>query len=79
MIHRTGCGDRKTESSFTKTPPFQDVWSKDELISDSFDLKEVHGGVAYEADASMITIDAVSVGKSQPRLVIAMPRHPFTD
>ncbi|KAI5917097.1 Mss4-like protein [Camillea tinctor] len=34
--------------------------SKDELLSDSFDLKEVDG-VAYEADCAMIEIGAVNV------------------
>lgn len=35
--------------------------SKDELLSDSFDLKEVDG-VVYEADCAMIEIGAVDVG-----------------
>ncbi|KAI1761713.1 translationally-controlled tumor protein [Hypoxylon sp. FL1150] len=34
--------------------------SKDELLSDSFDLKEVDG-IAYEADCAMIEIGAVNV------------------
>ncbi|XXH05121.1 hypothetical protein Hte_011545 [Hypoxylon texense] len=34
--------------------------SKDELLSDSYDLKEVDG-VAYEADCAMIEIGAVNV------------------
>ncbi|KAI4866378.1 translationally-controlled tumor protein [Hypoxylon rubiginosum] len=34
--------------------------SKDELLSDSYDLKEIDG-VAYEADCAMIEIGAVSV------------------
>ncbi|KAI1335727.1 translationally-controlled tumor protein [Xylariaceae sp. FL0016] len=35
--------------------------SKDELISDSFDLKEVADGIFYEADCAMIEIGAVNV------------------
>lgn len=35
--------------------------SKDELLSDSFDFKEVDG-VVYEADCAMIEIGAVNVG-----------------
>lgn len=38
----------------------QDIISGDEIISDSFDLKEVDG-VAYEADCAMITLGAVEV------------------
>lgn len=38
----------------------QDIITGDELISDSFDLKEVDGTV-YEADCSNITIGAVEV------------------
>ncbi|KAF5873821.1 putative translationally-controlled tumor protein [Botrytis fragariae] len=39
---------------------YKDVITGDEIISDSYDLKEVDG-VVYEVDCSMITIGAVSV------------------
>ncbi|ESZ95970.1 Translationally-controlled tumor protein [Sclerotinia borealis F-4128] len=39
---------------------FKDILTDDEIISDSYDLKEVDG-VVYEIDCSMITIGAVSV------------------
>jgi len=41
--------------------PRQDIITGDEMISDSYDLKEV-GGVVFEADCAMITLDAVNVG-----------------
>ncbi|KAK4138293.1 translationally controlled tumor-associated [Trichocladium antarcticum] len=39
---------------------FKDIISGDEIISDSYDLKEVDG-VVYEADCAMITEGAVSI------------------
>jgi len=39
---------------------FKDILTDDEIISDSYDLKEV-GGVVYEADCAMITEGAVQV------------------
>ncbi|THV48804.1 hypothetical protein BGAL_0227g00150 [Botrytis galanthina] len=39
---------------------FKDVITGDEIISDSYDLKEVDG-IVYEVDCSMITIGAVTV------------------
>ncbi|KAK4230789.1 Mss4-like protein [Podospora fimiseda] len=39
---------------------YKDIISGDELLSDSYDLKEVDG-VAYEADCAMITEGAVEV------------------
>ncbi|KAK3301960.1 Mss4-like protein [Chaetomium strumarium] len=39
---------------------YTDIISGDEIISDSYDLKEVDG-VAYEADCAMITEGAVNV------------------
>ncbi|KAK3997361.1 Mss4-like protein [Cladorrhinum sp. PSN332] len=39
---------------------YKDIISGDEIISDSYDLKEVDG-VAYEADCAMITEGAVHV------------------
>ncbi|PHH50272.1 Translationally-controlled tumor protein -like protein [Ceratocystis fimbriata CBS 114723] len=39
---------------------YNDIISGDEMISDSFDLKEV-GNVVYEADCAMITLGAVEV------------------
>ncbi|KAM0334403.1 hypothetical protein ACHAQA_001429 [Verticillium albo-atrum] len=39
---------------------YKDVLTGDEIISDSYDLKEV-GGVVYEADCAMIELGAVSV------------------
>jgi len=39
---------------------FKDIITDDEIISDSYDLKEV-GGVVYEADCAMITEGAVQV------------------
>lgn len=41
---------------------FKDVITDDEMISDSYDLKEVDG-IVYEADCAMIEEGAVSVGK----------------
>ncbi|KKA28140.1 hypothetical protein TD95_000986 [Thielaviopsis punctulata] len=39
---------------------YTDILTGDEMISDSYDLKEV-GGVAYEADCAMITEGGVTV------------------
>jgi len=39
---------------------FKDIITGDELISDSYDLKEIDGAV-YEADCAMITLGAVEV------------------
>jgi hypothetical protein len=39
---------------------YKDIFSDDEIISDSYDLKEVDG-VVYEADCAMITEGAVQV------------------
>ncbi|CRK12481.1 hypothetical protein VD0002_g6252 [Verticillium dahliae] len=39
---------------------YKDILTGDELISDSYDLKEV-GGVVFEADCAMIELGAVSV------------------
>lgn len=38
----------------------QDIITDDEIISDSYDLKEVDGAV-YEVDCQMITLGAVEV------------------
>ena len=38
----------------------QDILTGDEIISDSYDLKEVDGAV-YEVDCEMITLGAVEV------------------
>lgn len=38
----------------------QDILTGDEIISDSYDLKEVDGTV-YEVDCAMITLGAVEV------------------
>jgi hypothetical protein len=40
----------------------QDIITDDEIISDSYDLKEVDG-VVYEVDCQMITLGAVSIGE----------------
>ena len=42
------------------TPHLQDILTGDEIISDSFELKEVDG-IVYEADCAMIEEGAVSV------------------
>lgn len=42
---------------------FKDVITDDEMISDSYDLKEVDG-IVYEADCAMIEEGGVTVGKS---------------
>jgi hypothetical protein len=47
------------------SPRRQDILSDDEIISDSYDLKEVDG-VVYEADCAMITEGAVNVGAYDP-------------
>lgn len=39
----------------------QDLLTDDEIISDSYNLKEVDG-IVYEADCAMITEGAVDVG-----------------
>jgi hypothetical protein len=41
---------------------FKDVITDDEMISDSYDLKEVDG-IVYEADCAMIEEGGVNVGK----------------
>ena len=46
---------------FLLNPALQDVLTGDEIISDSFDLKEIDG-IVYEADCAMITEGAVQVG-----------------
>jgi len=45
----------------TLTPHPQDILTDDEIISDSYDLKEVDG-IVFEADCAMITEGAVTVG-----------------
>jgi hypothetical protein len=40
----------------------QDIISGDELMSDSYDMKEIDG-VVYEVDCAMITVGAVEVGE----------------
>jgi hypothetical protein len=40
---------------------FKDFLTGDEVLSDSYDLKEVDG-VVYEADCAMIELGAVNVG-----------------
>ncbi|RCI10767.1 hypothetical protein L249_5343 [Ophiocordyceps polyrhachis-furcata BCC 54312] len=42
---------------------FKDLLTEDEIISDSYNLKEVDG-IVYEADCAMITEEAVNVGTS---------------
>lgn len=52
------------EASQTSPPgltPLQDLITDDEIISDSYDIKEVDG-VAYEADCRMITVGGESFG-----------------
>ncbi|KAL1898324.1 hypothetical protein Cpir12675_001949 [Ceratocystis pirilliformis] len=39
---------------------YKDILSNDEMISDSYDLKEVDG-IVYEADCAMITLGAVNI------------------
>ncbi|PQE13150.1 Translationally-controlled tumor protein [Rutstroemia sp. NJR-2017a BBW] len=39
---------------------FKDIITEDEIISDSYDMKEIDG-VVYEVDCAMITLGAVSV------------------
>lgn len=45
---------------------FKDVITDDEMISDSYDLKEVDG-IVYEADCAMIEEGGVTVGKLHRR------------
>ncbi|KAH6893548.1 microtubule/calcium-binding protein [Thelonectria olida] len=40
---------------------YKDILSGDELISDSYNIKEVHDGSVIEVDCTMITIGAVDV------------------
>lgn len=50
------------------TPHFffpQDIITDDEILSDSYGLKEVDG-IVYEADCAMITEAGVEVGSSLP-------------
>lgn len=55
----------------------QDIITDDELISDSYDLKEVDG-IVYEADCAMITEGGVEVGSFTPVFLrmgnVARPR-----
>lgn len=51
----------------------QDIVTGDEIISDSYPMKEVDG-IVYEVDCAMVTQDAVNVGRS-----IAAPHHDPTD
>lgn len=41
---------------------FKDIITEDEMISDSYDLKEVADGIAFEADCAMIEEGGVEVG-----------------
>ena len=45
----------------------QDIITGDEIISDSYDLKEIDG-VVYEVDCDMITLGAVEVSAYYPHL-----------
>lgn len=45
----------------------QDIITGDELISDSYDLKEIDGTV-YEADCKKITIGNENIGKEGLRM-----------
>ena len=50
----------------------QDILTGDEIISDSYDLKEVDG-VVYEVDCQMITLGAVEVSAYTPHLAAPSP------
>ncbi len=43
-------------------PSPKDIITDDEMISDSYDLKEVNG-IVYEADCAMITEGAVEISQ----------------
>lgn len=43
---------------------FKDIITDDEMISDSYDLKEIADGIAFEADCAMIEEGGVEVGMS---------------
>ena len=44
------------------TLPAQDILTGDEIISDSYDLKEIDG-VVYEADCKKITVGGETFGE----------------
>ena len=46
----------------------QDVISGDELMSDSFDMKEIDA-IVYEVDCALITESAVAVGEPPGSLI----------
>lgn len=60
-----------TESSpghFSLTCP-QDILTGDEMISDSYDIKEIDG-VVYEADCQKITIGGETFGMLAPQCTV---------
>jgi hypothetical protein len=50
---------------FSLTLPVQDILTDDEIISDSYDVKEIDG-VVYEADCKKITIGGETFGMLSP-------------
>lgn len=57
---------------------FKDIITDDEMISDSYDLKEVDG-IVYEADCAMIEEGGVEVGpfafaSAAPSICLQAPR-----
>lgn len=65
--------DRHRSAGILRDRPFhvcvlltrpQDIITGDEILSDSYDVKEIDG-IAYEADCSRITVGVDNVGASQ--------------
>lgn len=48
------------------SPPTQDIITGDEMISDSYDLKEIDG-IVYEADCAMIEEGALNISMFHPQ------------
>ncbi len=52
----------------------QDIITDDEIISDSYDLKEIDG-VVYEADCKKITVGGETFGMLSPTTYTVTPRQ----
>ena len=54
----------------------QDIITGDEILSDTYDIKEIDG-VAYEADCRKITVGNDNIGACPVRSVASLPACPF--
>lgn len=72
-VERFHCANLSRDQPPVRVPaltwPPQDILTGDEIISDSYNLKEIDG-VVYEADCTRIKVGGESFGRCPPRLAI---------